>query len=75
MFDALKGYLPGFIAGLVMKLFGGTFLALGYTEASAFELIAGAVSFCIGIYLDIRQHKRALEQMPPAGRTAPVTKD
>lgn len=66
MLESLKGYLPGFVGGLAMKFFGGTFVALGYTQDSGAELIGGIVAFILGVIIDVVQHKKALNAPPPS---------
>lgn len=74
MFDSLKGFLVGKLAGWLLKAVGGFMLGLGYTQSSTEEIITGVATFVVGLVVSLFQHHKAVNTPAPAqftGRPAP----
>lgn len=65
IWNAVKGFLVGFIVRWLLMIGGTVFASAGITEDKLVEMIGGILAIVISLIITLFQHKKAVNQPAP----------
>lgn len=65
IWNAVKGFLVGFIVRWLLMIGGTVFASAGVTEDKLVEMIGGILAIVISLIITLFQHKKAVNQPAP----------
>lgn len=64
IFNAVKGFITGFIVRWLMMIGGVLFAQAGISEAQITEAVSGLLMILVSIGITLWQHRKAVSQTP-----------